>query len=236
MLGVVLSPLQTPGSSGMWRRRLTAIGVVVLLAGGCFDRQGLDSTANNSGYPIGEINFKDDAPANTTVAQSITSLSFTRPEGGEVSLADFVKDKTVVLVITRGNTNPICPYCSTQTARLISAYEEFTQRGVEVVVVYPVESAVHSQALDAFLESSLQKLSDPNRPVPFPVLLDVELHAIDQLGIRKNLSKPATYIIDRSGEVRYAYVGNHLADRPSVQALLKQLDDLSGSASTATGQ
>jgi peroxiredoxin len=60
--------------------------------------------------------------------------------------------------------------------------------------------------------------------VPFPVLLDVQLQAVDQLGIRKDLSKPATYIVDRTGEVRYAYVGNHLADRPSVQAVLQQLD------------
>jgi peroxiredoxin len=216
----------------MWRRRLAAIGLLLLFSSGCFDQS--QSTTTNSGYPIGEIHFKDDAPANTTVAESITSLIFTRPEGGEVSLQDFVKEKTVVLVVTRGNTNPICPYCSTQTARLISAYDDFVERGVEIVVVYPVESAAHSQALDKFLASSLEKLSDPNRPVPFPVLLDVELHAIDQLGIRKNLSKPATYIIDRTGEVRYAYVGNHLADRPSVQALLKQLDQLSGAAGDAT--
>jgi peroxiredoxin len=215
----------------MRRWRLAAIGLGLLFSSGCFDQS--PSAATNSGYAIGEIHFKDDAPSNTTVAESITSLSFTRPEGGTVSLQDFVREKTVVLVVTRGNTNPICPYCSTQTARLISAYDEFVQRGVEIVVVYPVESAAHSQALDKFLAKSLEQLSDPHRPVPFPVLLDVELHAIDQLGIRKNLSKPATYIIDRTGEVRYAYVGNHLADRPSVQALLKQLDQLVASGGEA---
>ena len=45
--------------------------------------------------------------------------------------------------------------------------------------------------------------------------------AVELLGIRKDLSKPATYILDGEGRVRFAYVGNSLADRPSVKALLE---------------
>jgi len=226
--------MRIPSPSVLRHWRPAAISLGLLLSVGCSGGSG--DASNNFGYPVGEIKFQDDAPSNTTVAESITSLMFTRPAGGEVSLQDFVKEKTVVLVVTRGNTNPICPYCSTQTARLIGAYDDFVQRGVEIVVVYPVESAADSPALDKFLAASLEKLNDPHRPVPFPVLLDVELHAIDQLGIRKNLSKPATYIIDRTGEVKYAYVGNHLADRPSVSALLKQLDQLTTPAGDAVAQ
>ena len=62
--------------------------------------------------------------------------------------------------------------------------------------------------------------------VPFPVLLDVALKGVDALGIRKDLSKPATYILDAQGRLQFAYVGNTLADRPSVQALLEQLDKI----------
>lgn len=210
----------------MCRSRPTSLLLMLLLSAGCGRSASTGAPAANSGYAVGEINFLDDAPPNTQVEQPITSLSFTRPDGAEVSLQDFVGQKTVVLVITRGNSGAICPYCSTQTARLVAAYDEFAARGAEVVVVYPVEKAADSPHLDAFLAASRTILNDPNRPIPFPVLLDVELHAIDQLGIRKNLSKPATYIIDRAGEVRYAYVGGHLADRPSVKALLKQLDQL----------
>jgi peroxiredoxin len=57
-------------------------------------------------------------------------------------------------------------------------------------------------------------------------VLDVELKAVDQLGIRKDLSKPATYVIDKEGKLRYAYVGKTLADRPSVKAILAELDQI----------
>ena len=54
----------------------------------------------------------------------------------------------------------------------------------------------------------------------------IDLTAVDALGIRADLSKPATYILDKQGEVRFAYVGRDLADRPSVKALLDQLDQI----------
>ena len=60
----------------------------------------------------------------------------------------------------------------------------------------------------------------------------VELKAVDHLGIRKDLSKPATYILDKQGQTRFAYVGDSLADRPSVKALLEQLDALNKEASS----
>lgn len=68
----------------------------------------------------------------------------------------------------------------------------------------------------------------------FPVVLDVELKAVDRLGIRKDLSKPATYIIDRDGRVRFAYVGANIADRPGVDAIVAQLDQIVGGESDAS--
>jgi peroxiredoxin len=64
----------------------------------------------------------------------------------------------------------------------------------------------------------------PPEVIPFPVLLDVELRAVDRLGLRHDLSRPATYILDKAGDVRFSYVGKDLSDRPSVKALLKELD------------
>jgi peroxiredoxin len=177
-------------------------------------------------YTAGEIKFLDSAQSNAELDHGIAALDFIDSQGQHVALADLTGTRPVVLVVTRGNTTPICPYCSTQTARLIADYEQFVQRGVEVVVVYPVAAATDVENLDRFLANVRTLLGDPNRQVPFPVWFDIELKAVDQLGIRQDLSKPATYIIDHAGQVRFAYVGAHLADRPSNQALLTQIDQL----------
>ena len=184
------------------------------------------NTAYNGYYAPGEIQFLDDVQTNAELDEGVASLGFVDPDGNAVSLAELARVRPVVLVITRGNTTPICPYCSTQTARLIADYNQFVERGVEVVVVYPVAAAADVAHLDGFLANVRRLLNDPNRKVPFPVWFDIELKAVDQLGIRKDLSKPATYIIDQTGQVRFAYVGAHLADRPSNQALLEQIDQL----------
>ena len=93
-----------------------------------------------------------------------------------------------------------------------------------LLLVYPIKEKKDAPKLDDFLKRSREILAEPDRAVPFPVLLDVELKAVDQLGIRKDLSKPATYVIDAKGEVRYAYVGEKWADRPSIETIVKQLD------------
>ena len=67
--------------------------------------------------------------------------------------------------------------------------------------------------------------------VPFQILLDEDFKAVDHFGIRGDLAKPATYILDKEGKVRFAYVGTSTADRPSLKALLKQLDAINGSPS-----
>ncbi|MGD9856148.1 MAG: hypothetical protein AB7U20_14485, partial [Planctomycetaceae bacterium] len=73
----------------------------------------------DSYYGAGEITFVDEVATNVAVGDEITSLTFTDIDGNVTALSDYVGKKSVVLVITRGNTNPICPYCTTQTSRLI---------------------------------------------------------------------------------------------------------------------
>jgi peroxiredoxin len=72
----------------------------------------------------------------------------------------------------------------------------------------------------------VQKEYDADAEPAFPVVLDRNLAAVDRLGIRGAKAKPSTYILDRQGRVVYAYVGSGQADRPSVKAVLDQLDKL----------
>ncbi len=91
------------------------------------------------------------------------------------------------------------------------------------MLVYPVGAAADRGSVQDF-ERIVRRESKAE--TPFPLVLDVELRAVDQLGIRADLAKPSTYILDKQGRLRFAYVGATPADRPSVQSILEQLDAL----------
>lgn len=182
------------------------------------------------------VQFKDDVSSNAPVErQELTSIELTSTDGRTVKLIDFVGRQKILLVVSRGVVGSatvddsgeiqkhFCIYCSTQTSRLIANYNEFKRRDTEVVLVFPVARSQDATELQRFA-AKVQGPGKTTLDIPFPVLLDVELHAVDSLGIRDDLSKPSTYILDSDGQIRFAYVGQAISDRPSIKALLGQLD------------
>jgi peroxiredoxin len=170
--------------------------------------------------------FLDDAKTNADTQADLTTLVLTDPSGQPAPLSQWLGKKNILLVLTRGYAGAICPACSTQTSALIAQYSQIASRDAEVVLVFPIADIKDRVAYEELLKSAAQRLNDPQTKVPFPVLLDIELKAVDRLGIRQTLSKPATFILDKQGRTRYAYVGNSLGDRPSIKAILKELDAL----------
>jgi len=183
--------------------------------------------ANTDPYGISPnmIKFQDQLESNATPEIDLFDLKLIDRDGQPASLKEIANGKNLVLVMTRGYAGSICPYCSTQVSRLIANYAELERRNTQVVVVYPIETQADAGKSDEFVQRAVSMLAT-KKDLPFPILLDVELKAVDLLGIRKDLSKPATYILDGTGRVQFAYVSNTLADRPSVQALLEQLDKI----------
>ncbi len=180
-----------------------------------------------------EIKFLDQVEPQAAPVVEFADIALTDTAGQPTTLKQVANDRPLIVVITRGYNGAICPYCSTQTARLISNYPEFQKRNAEIVVVYPLSADADRAHTGEFLKKVNGLNAAPGAtPPPFPLLVDVGLQAVDLLGIRKDLSKPATYLLDRDGAVRFAYVGKSLADRPSVKVLLEQLDAL---ASSPTG-
>lgn len=169
-------------------------------------------------YGYGPPAFKDEVTANVTLEPGTLDLAFVDADGKKVDLAAYRGKKNVVLVVTRGFSGVVCALCTAQTSRLISNHADFAKRDAEVLVVFPGPS----QHLPKFVESV--RAQAENKPVPFALLLDEDFKAVDRFGIRADLAKPATYILDKTGKVRFAYVGSSAADRPSVKAMLKELD------------
>jgi peroxiredoxin len=162
--------------------------------------------------------FKDSVKTNAQVASGDLDLVLKDTKGGSIDFKQYRGKKNLVVVVMRGYPGFICPNCSAQTSRLISNYPEFTKRDAEVVVLFPGPT----EHLNDYIATSRRQASD--QEMPFPIVLDENFAVVDRLGIRGDLAKPSTYIVDKQGQVRFAYVGANSADRPSLKAMLDQLD------------
>ena len=70
-------------------------------------------------------------------------------------------------------------------------------------------------------------------PISFPFLLDEDRVVAKAYGVYQrlgkdaiNIARPATFVIDRGGRVRWIYVGANQADRAPVEELLRALGEL----------
>lgn len=165
-----------------------------------------------------DIVFKDDVSTNVKVPIGLDGLTFVDTNGGRVALQDYLGKKNVILVFTEGFAGMLCPFCKTQTSRLVANYDKFAALDTQILVVYPGER----DHLDEFVEAARTTGKTQVDRVPFPIVLDREMTAVDYFDIRSKLAHPSTYVIDKAGKVKLAYVGADMtADRPSVKALLE---------------
>ena len=179
------------------------------------------------GMPDDGIQFMRVTESQPITIDDFSTLVFTDPEGKEVKLADIMTEEYLVLVITRGWYGGVCFYCASQTSRWARRFDELELYNAQLAVIFPTESADEAVKIEE-LEKRIKKGQIPNEDIPYPILLDINLSSVDQLGIRSDLAKPSTYIIDREGRVWFAYVGESIADRPTVDSILKQLSQLGG--------
>jgi peroxiredoxin len=171
--------------------------------------------------------FLDQPESNRQVAADRVPLKFVDREGKTVDLDQYRGRSSVVLVVVKGMPQSpggvFCPGCLAQMNALVANHPEFKKRGAEVMVVYPGASTT----LSDFLLNA--KVAGDGQPAcPIPLLLDKDLAVCRQLDIVGDLAKPSTYILDSKGNVVYAFVGEGTTDRPSVKALLAQLDKVNG--------
>jgi peroxiredoxin len=62
-----------------------------------------------------------------------------------------------------------------------------------------------------------------------PLLADPELKVISAYGVAmegKDIAVPSTFVLDRTGAIRWRYVGENMKDRPAAQILLDQAASL----------
>ncbi len=184
---------------------------------GPYSQKDLDSVADRFAMKEGDRTAPGEVP-----------LKFIDLNGKEVNLADYRDKKNVVLVVVKGMPRTpggaFCPGCLAQLNSLKTNYDKFVARSAEVVVVFPGPSEV----LPKYLKDSLVADDTGKADLKFPLVTDSDLKAVTALGIAGDWARPSTYILNKRGDVVFTYVGPHgtTTDRPSVQALLEQLDTL----------
>lgn len=197
--------------------------VALLLIVGCQPASSVPQFdySHSDAYQTAE--FKDDAAANRHIAAGEFPSAFLDLEGKTVDLARFRGEKKVVLVVVRGvprqYKGAFCPSCLAQVSSLMANRDEFVKRKAEVLVLFP---GPHER-LEEFL-GKVRSLTPGEPEWSFRMLIDRECSACDQLGIRDDLARPSTFILDLRGNVVFAYVGETSTDRPSIKAILAQLD------------
>ncbi|MEM9367987.1 MAG: redoxin domain-containing protein [Planctomycetota bacterium] len=169
-----------------------------------------------------DIVFKDHVESNVDMPIGLDGLVFFDTQGKRVALESYLGRKNVVLVFTEGFAGGmLCPFCKTQTSRLVANYDKFAALDTEVLVVYPGAR----EHLDEFIDAAKTNEKSVVDRIPFPLVLDENLSAVGFFQIASNLAHPSTFIIDKQGDVRLAYVGADMtADRPSIDAMLSVVE------------
>ena len=145
--------------------------------------------------------------------------NFTLPDafGHPVTLADLLARGPVVVVFYRGEW---CPYCNTQLRGLQAALPRFRELGASLVAISP-QVADHSLSLTEKHELAFSVLSDLDQEViraykvQFTLAGDLEDLQVNvfqndprnqNADHSRSLPVPATFVIDRDGIVRAAFV------------------------------
>ncbi|MEU3177257.1 peroxiredoxin-like family protein [Streptomyces albidoflavus] len=171
-----------------------------------------------------------------TVADKAPGFSLPSADGRTVALAALLADGPVVLTFYRGSW---CPYCNIALRSLQQNLDGITARGARLVAVSPQtpdESLSLTEKHDLAFDVLSDIGSDTARQYGLAFDLPDDLAAVyDGFGIdlqrvnaghSRTLPLPATYVIDRDGAVRWAFVTTDYTTRAEPADILTALDAL----------
>ena len=100
--------------------------------------------------------------------------------------------------------------------KLQNDYETITGLGAEILAISPDDLSDAGWAVEQL-------------ELEFPVLYDPEAESIKEYGIyipSTGLPSPSTFVLDKTGEIQWSYIGKRAGDRPSIQKIIEELGKL----------
>ncbi|WP_067479070.1 peroxiredoxin-like family protein [Actinomadura hibisca] len=171
-----------------------------------------------------------------TVGAKAPTFTLPSATGQNVALNDLLAEGPVVLTFYRGAW---CPYCNIALRSLQQHHAEITARGARLVAVSP-QIPDESLSLAEKHELAFDVLSDlgcdtakqyglafdlPDDLATVYKKLGIDLHH-SNAGHARTLPLPATYVIDREGTIRWAFITTDYTTRAEPTDILKALDTL----------
>lgn len=157
----------------------------------------------------------------------------TDQHGKEVRLKDLLKKGKVVLIFYRGNW---CPHCNRYLKKLEDSLQLITDKGAVLVAITPeisegitktVEKTGAEYSILHDEELKIMKAYEVEYEVPENTLTRYRNTGIkidENNGKNGNyLPVPATYIIDKGGNITYRFFQTDYKKRPSVKEILANL-------------
>ncbi len=133
-----------------------------------------------------------------------------------IKLTDYQGDRPVVLAFTRiFSEKYYCPFCFPHIKVMNERYEEFSQRGAELLLITSTDER-QSQMVVQDLGLRLPLLSDP----------DCAVFRAYQTGQALGAPLPAQFVLDVQGNLQFRHLFSFLEPNASVDTLLTVLDQM----------
>lgn len=155
-------------------------------------------------------------PARNQVPIGSLAPTFELPDvthGKSIRLADYRNDRPVVLAFTRIFTQKtVCPFCAPHIKALNDRYQEFVDRGAELLLIASLDPTESQQFVTTF-------------DLKMPFLSDPTCEVFRQYGTGQALGAPlpAQFVLDRTGQVRDRHLFSFLEPNAAVDTLLQAL-------------
>jgi len=184
-----------------------------------------------------ELSDSGQADRALTVGAPAPRFSLPSTTGQSLALEHLLADGPVVLTFYRGAW---CPYCNIALHSLQQHHDAITARGARLVAVSPQipdESLSLAEKHDLAFDVLSDIGSDTAKQYGLAFDLPDDLAAVyDKLGFDlqrvngghpRTLPLPATYVMDRDGVIRWAFVNSDYTTRAEPADIIAALDALS---------
>ncbi len=155
-------------------------------------------------------------PASNSLTWGETTPGFALPDitnGKLVRLSNYKGKQPVILAFTRIFTEKqYCPFCYPHIKALNENYEQFTTRGVEVLMITSTDER-QSQIVINDLKLKIPLLSDPS----------CETFRAYGVGQALGAPLPAQFVLDQQGKLRYKHLFSFLSHNATVETLLETI-------------